>query len=168
MKRWIFKPSEVMKLLQMLTHYLPSLDSGKRFVLEIREHHGKRSLDANAYAWVLINEIAGVMGLDPEQVYRDAVTKTGGNIEYLPVREDALKKWDRIWSSKGLGWQTEVLGPCKNLPGYVTVACYYGSHVFDAKQMSNLIENLVQDAKALGIDTRPPQERQQLVERWAS
>ena len=38
--------------------------------LEVKEHRKKRSLDANAYAWVLINKIADALRITPKEIYR--------------------------------------------------------------------------------------------------
>ena len=42
---------------------------------------------------------------------------------------------------------------------------YYGSSVYDTKQMSALIDHIVQDCKALGIETKTPAEIMLLNER---
>ena len=49
---------------------------------------------------------------------------------------------------------------CRNL------AAYHGSSVYDTKQMSRLIDNLVQDCKEIGIETLPPEKLSLLVEDW--
>lgn len=44
---------------------------------------------------------------------------------------------------------------------------YYGSSCYDTKQMSSLIDHLVQDCKALGIETLTPQELARMKEEWS-
>ena len=46
------------------------------------------------------------------------------------------------------------------------VFLYSGSSEFDTAQMSRLIDNIVQDAKALGIETMPPKDLDALLEHW--
>lgn len=41
--------------------------------LTIKEHREKRSLDANAYAWVLIGKLAAAMHIKPVEVYRQQI-----------------------------------------------------------------------------------------------
>lgn len=43
---------------------------------------------------------------------------------------------------------------------------YRGSHTYDTKEMSVLIDGTVADAKELGIDTITPAELQEMKERW--
>jgi hypothetical protein len=46
--------------------------------------------------------------------------------------------------------------------GCTNVILYYGSSTYNTAQMSLLIDHLVQDAKALGIETMTPQELEAL------
>lgn len=129
--------------------------------IEIKKHRKKRSLDANAYAWKLIDKIAQVMRLDKKQVYREAIRNIGGVSEVLCMQEPVVEKFCRSWAEHGIGWQTEVM-PSK-LEGCSNVVVYFGSSTYDTKQMSALIEQLIQDAKALGIETLPPDELSRLA-----
>lgn len=133
--------------------------------LEVKEHRKKRSLDANAMAWVLINKLAEVMRLPPEEVYRQAIQDISGNSEVLPVREDAVEQFKLAWSHNGIGWLCRDMGKSK-LPGYRNLMVYYGSSVYNSKQMSDLIDALVQDCKALDIETLPPERLALLMDEW--
>lgn len=133
--------------------------------LEVKEHRKKRSLDANAYAWVLINKLADVMRIPPTEVYRQAIQDISGNNEILPVREDAVEQFKLAWSHNGIGWMCRDMGKSK-LPGYRNLMVYYGSSVYNSKQMSNLIDHLVQDCKALDIETLTPDKLSLLMEEW--
>ena len=133
--------------------------------LEVKEHRKKRSLDANAYAWVLINKLADAMRITPLEVYRQAIQNVGGNYEILPIKEDAADHFKRIWESKGLGWPCVDMGKSK-IDGYRNMRAYYGSSTYDTRQMSQLIDNLVQDCKALDIETLTPEKRSLMMETW--
>ena len=65
------------------------------------------------------------------------------------------------------GWRhtTASTGPSK-IKGCVNVTVWYGSSVYDTKQMSRLIDAIVQDCKAAGIETMTPAELDALVSRW--
>ena len=133
--------------------------------LEVKEHRKKRSLDANAYAWVLINKLAEVMRIPPVEVYRQAIQDISGNNEILLVKEEAVEQFKRAWSEHGDGWICRDLGKSK-LPGYRNLIVYYGSSVYNTKQMSDLIDVLVQDCKALDIETLPPSQMALLMDAW--
>lgn len=137
----------------------------KKYVADIKEYRERRSLDANAYMWVLVGKLSGKLGLPPEEIYRAAIRDVGDNYEVMPVRNDALERWQVIWQSNGLGWLCEEIGPSK-LPGYTNVRNFYGSSAYDKAQMSRLIDNVVQDCRAQGIETLTPAELARLTEEW--
>lgn len=142
----------------------------RKYVAEIKEYREKRSLDANAYCWVLIGKLAAKLSTDeapvsPEKVYREAIRDVGDNYEIMPVRTDALERWKAIWTRNGIGWLCEELGPSK-LKGYTNVMNIYGSSVYDKSQMSRLINIIVEDCKAQGVETMTPAELARLTEEW--
>ena len=145
---------------------LQGLDLSKTYDVEIRLHRERRSLDANAYCWVLLNKIAGETGNDVAQLYRGYIKGIGGNAEIVCVRDKAVETFRAAWEKNGLGWQTETM-PSK-IPGCTNVVCYYGSSSYDTRQMSVLIDRVVQDAKSLGIETKTPQELEAMMAAWAS
>ena len=138
----------------------------KLYDIEVKEHRKKRSLDANAYAWVLINKLAEVMRIPPVEVYRQAIQDISGNSEILPIKEEAVEQFKNAWSNHGIGWICRDMGKSK-LPGYRNLMVYYGSSVYNTKQMSDLIEALVQDCKALDIETMTPEKLALLMEEWS-
>ena len=140
------------------------LTDGKEIVIDIKQHRKRRSLDANAYAWILAQKIAEKIGNTKEYVYQ-RVIKDVGQFEIVPIRNDALDRWIRNWQAKGLGWQSESIGESTQ-EGFTNTINYYGSSVYDSKEMFLLIEELVFQAEELGIDTMTPSEREQLIERW--
>lgn len=137
----------------------------KKYVADVKEFRERRSLDANAYCWVLLGKLAGKLELPPEEIYRAAIRDVGDNYEVMPVRNDALERWKEIWQSNGLGWLCEEIGPSK-LDGYTNVRNFYGSSAYDTSQMHRLIEIIVQECKLQGIETLPPAELERLTEEW--
>lgn len=147
--------------------------TARKFATENAEHplrvkitrwSKKRSLDANAYCFVLIGKIAEKTGVPKDEVYREAVRNLGGNYDTVCIQNKAADALCEGWSHNGLGWITERF-PSK-IDGCVNVNLYYGSSTYDTKTMSRLIDNIVQDAKALGIETMTPAELMRLQEEW--
>ena len=138
----------------------------KLYNLVVKEHQKKRSLDANAYAWVLINKLAEVMRIPPAEVYRQAIQDISGNSEIIPIKDEAVEQFKTAWSHNGIGWICRDMGKSK-LPGYRNLMVYYGSSVYNSKQMSDLIDALVQDCKALDIETMTPEKLALLMDEWA-
>lgn len=137
----------------------------KKYVAEIKEYREKRSLDANAYCWVLIGKLSAKLGVTPEQIYREAIRDVGDNYEVTPIRNDALDRWKEIWASNGIGWLCDEIGPSK-IDGYTNVRNFYGSSAYDKSQMHRLIQIIVDECKTQGIDTLTPKELAALMEEW--
>ena len=139
------------------------INKGKSLKVEVKEYRKNRSLDANAYLWVLCQKLAEALNTTKEEVYREAVRKVG-QFEFIAVREDAAETFIRAWNSKGLGWYAEE-APCK-LDGCRKIMVYYGSSVYNTKEMSVLIDYIVQECKTQEIETMPPDEIKALFEQW--
>lgn len=136
-----------------------------KYSLEIKEYRERRSLDANAYCWVLLDKLSAVMGKPKTEIYRDYIREIGGNSETVCVVNSAVDKLREGWEHNGLGWQTEIL--LSKIEGCTNVVLYYGSSTYDTKQMSRLIDMVVEDCKEQGIETLTPRELDALKERWA-
>lgn len=132
---------------------------------EIRPKRKKRSLDANNFLWSLVGQIASAVGIPADEVYRRAIHEAGVYTP-LPIKADAVDEFTRIWGAHGVGWIVDVLDDSK-LPGYKLVRAYNGSSTYDTTQMSRLIDYVVQDAKALGIETLTERERSLLLDAWS-
>lgn len=137
----------------------------KAYDLTVKEHRKKRSLDSNAYAWTLIGKLAEVMRITPTEVYVNAIKNIGGNYEVIPIREEAVDKFKEVWEKQGLGWPCVDMGLSK-IAGYRNLRAYYGSSTYDTRQMSLLIDALIQDCKALDIETLSEEKLSAMMEGW--
>ena len=133
--------------------------------LEIKEHRKKRSLDANAYAWVLINKIADALRITPKEIYRQAIQNVGGNYEILPVKAEAAEHFKQVWEAQGLGWPCVDMGKSK-IDGYRNLRAYYGSSTYSTTQMAQLIDILIQDCRALDIEVKSEEEIASIMGAW--
>lgn len=134
----------------------------KEHVAQIRRKG--RSLDANAYCWVLLDKLAAHYNLPREAIYREEIKTIGGVSDVLCMVERAADDFIRRWTAQGIGWMAER-GPSK-LKGCVNVTVWYGSSVYDTEQMARLIDAIVQDCRDVGIETMTPRELDALVSRW--
>lgn len=138
----------------------------KKLDIEIKQHREKRSLNANAYFWKLLNEICEYQDVDPIEDYKRRVEELGYfNISTIP--EEDFYLWKEAWESRGIAWKIEKLDTeIINNEEICTVVLYKGSSTFNTKQMAKLIDDLVQDCKAVGIETKPQAEIYSLLKEW--
>lgn len=134
--------------------------------VELKKYRKKRSLDANAYCWVLCDKIAKELSKEnittKDEIYKDAILQIG-SFEPMIWEEKNYEHCKMIWEERGLGFLVQEVAKKDKC---VKVHCYYGSSVYDSKEMSLLIELLVQLAKSLNIETMPQQELESLLRSW--
>lgn len=136
----------------------------ERLSIEVKPYRKRRSLDANAYCWVLIDKIAEKIGESKEAIYKHYITHIGGNSEICCVKNEAVKRLCDGWHRNGLGWQTETFD--SKIDGCTNVILYYGSSVYDSAQMARLLDLIVQDCRTLDIPTETPNEIARLKSMW--
>ncbi len=141
---------------------LKTQDRQKVLDLTVKEHREKRSLDANAYFHVLCQKIAdalmasGKTNVTLEDVKAEMVLSYGT----IATLEDGSPF--KICLPKGAKpfqfypycrW----IGENKTGQGDWYI-CYKQTHTLDEHEMYKLIKATIEEAQALGIDTRTPEE----------
>ena len=163
MKQLIFKKTDGIRAIAWLSSLISSLKD-KEYVVQVKEYHKRRSLDANAYCWELIGKLSKATGLPKNEIYKSAIKEIGGVSETVCVQTGAAERLCKAWQSKGLGWQSETFD--SKIDGCTNVILHYGSSAYDTAQMSRLIDNIVQDCRALNIETMTPRELEDLKAAW--
>ena len=133
---------------------------------EIKKWHKGRSLSANAYFHVLVNKIASVLRTSDEEVkqrlaveYGTVATAEDGSpyVVQIPASADigAFYPYHRLYRTierNGTTWHCYLL--------------YKHTHTMDSTEMARLIDGTVSEAKALEIETLPPDDIKALEAMW--
>lgn len=130
--------------------------------LLIKKHRQLRSLDANAYLWVLISKISEAISppMDKQEVYLMMLKRygQGGRVSILTNQFDSVIREFEYY---------KVLGTSKAKGNEFTHAdVLVGSSKYNTKEMSTLIDGVIQEARDLGIDTDTPEQIARFKERW--
>lgn len=125
-----------------------------------------RTMEANRYAWALIDQIAKKTHIKKSEVYRKAILDIGGVSEDMLMKTKAVPKFIRTWEKEGLGNQVEIVDT-EEETGWSSIRVYFGSSTYDTAQMSALIDSLIQEAEAQGIPTITPKEEERMLGKWA-
>ena len=128
---------------------------------DIKPHKEKRSLSANALAWVLCDDIAKVLHGTKEGIYRHAISHVGVFTEMQFSSPEAMERFKQIWQGNGIGWLTHSIND-------TTLHAYAGSSTYNSSEMHRLIEFLMDEAQALGIETKPQEEVDALLKSWGA
>ena len=134
-------PEEILKK-------LPRLNQNRMY--ELKPYRLKKGNKANSTLWYLCKKIADVVGNTKEDVYKDLIKRVG-TFEIVSINSEAVNKFMNNWQLRGLGWLAERTG-CFN-DSYEEVVVYYGSSSYDSREMWILINELINEAQELDIDT---------------
>lgn len=139
-------------------------DPQKKYTVTIKEFRKKRSLDANAYAWVLMNKLSDKLNMGVRDLYRHYIPDIPENSQVVCVPTEAVEKLQSGWEHNGIGWCSDTLK--SKLPGCTNVVLYYGSSTFDQKQMGVLLDLIIADCKQVGVEYLTPEELERLKGEW--
>lgn len=134
--------------------------------IEIKKYRKSRSIDANRYFWKLLQEVCEYKNIETIAEYKRRVKELGIFKQFKIMTQDA-KTFQKIWTDRGIAWFCEVadITYIGNVE-FKIINAYYGSSSYNTKQMSRLIDNLVQDCKAIGLETKTQAEIDSLLKQW--
>lgn len=138
---------------------------GKELQAEIKPYKKRRSRNANAYMWELCTEISEATGISKEDVYRETIRQMNVYRDFPPMTEKEARTFQIGWGKLGTGWMTEQVDYAEDGERKI-IRAYFGSSTYNTKQMSRLIDLLVQEAEELGITVISDKERALLVDEW--
>jgi len=132
----------------------------KEMDVEIKKHRNKRSLNANAYLWVILAKMAEVLLTSKDELYL-LMLERYGVFTHIIVKVDVADRVREEWRTvRDLG---EVnIGKQKG----VQLQCYFGSSTYNTKEMATLIDGIISEAKEIGVETLPPKELEIMKEEW--
>lgn len=133
--------------------------------VSINPHREKRSKDANAYCWTLCEKLADKLGMTKKDVYRREIKEVGVFKDFHFIDPDDSVTIRSAWERLGTGWVTEQVD-FEQDGNTVCIRCYYGSSLYNTRQMSRLLNNLIQDCREQGIDTITPDEKARMLAAW--
>lgn len=119
--------------------------AGKEVNINITVPKEKRSLDANAYFWVIVGKIADKLRTSKDEVYLKLLKDYGQSVVIT------VKKGYDI-TKNGFKYYEVLKDGLINGKEFTAYKIFIGSSQYDTKEMSILIDGAVQDAKELGID----------------
>lgn len=122
----------------------------------------RRSLSANGMLWACLGEIAASLGADKWDIYLHML-KRYGKFTYICVKPSAVESVKAQWR------ECEELGKV-NINGQeaVQMLCYFGSHTYDTKEFSVLLEGVISEMKEMGLTPPPSQDMRRALELWES
>ena len=140
--------------------------SGAKLTVTAKKYRKKRSLDANAYSWVLLDKMAKVLGSTSEEIYEEMLRRYG-----YPLYDEDEKP---VIISLKAGTDISALDIHLKLIGeghvqdklFKHYKVIRGQSTYDTKEMSTFIDGIVSEAKELGIETMTYDELERMKASW--
>lgn len=134
--------------------------NGKRLAVDIKVHRVRRSLDSNAFLWVLIEKLATALHTTKDELYLLMLGRYGV-FTHIIVKPQAVERIVSEWRTvKNLG-EVHISGQTG-----VQLQCYFGSSTYDTSEMSRLIDGVVSECRELGIETLPDEDIAAMNREW--
>ena len=169
------KISAVIEISEDFRQAYEDLKDCEKLSIEIKRYRRKRSLDANAYYWVLVTKLSGVVGMSNSEVHNMMLRGYGQPEIYegkgvcltIPDTDEARKKADNATDYHVLPTSHVRTGDDGIV--YRTYKLLRGSHTYNTAEMSRLIEGIISECKHAGIpdaEIATPDEKRLLKERY--
>lgn len=133
----------------------------EKLSVKAEKHRERRSLDANAYAWVLLQKLAEATKTDKWSMYLECLQRYSRAFTHVIVKEAAAEKMKELYRTCIELGKVTVNGQTG-----IQLQVYYGSSTFDTKEMSVFIDGIVSECKELGIETLTPEELEAMKAGW--
>ena len=127
---------------------------------EIKQKRKKRSNDANSLCWAVCTEIANVLRADKDSIYLDMLKSYGQSEIVSVVSSVDVKGYFKYYDEFGKG--------TINGKEFTHYKVYKGSSEYDTREMSILLDGIIDEAKALDIDVISEREKTLLLQEWGN
>ena len=131
---------------------------GKDMRVKLTKWSEKRSLDANAYLWVLCTKLAEVHDSSKDEIYEECIQKYG-YFDDPPITITVKANVDM----SVIDGHWKFLKSDGKFAGYMRIR---GSSEYTRAEMAHFLDMVVQDAKDSGIEVLTPNELERLKNDW--
>lgn len=155
------------KELQMsISTIAQALMGDKKLVLSVAVQKKQRSLNANAYYWQILDQLANILKLDKEQLHLNMLTQYGQTADDGEGNKLIFSLKSHIKPTGILKYSALLGSTTLNGDDFNHYRALKGSSEMDSKEMAILIDGLVNEAKEQGIQVMTPQELSLMCESW--
>lgn len=138
--------------------------------ISVKQWRDKRSLDANAYYWVLVAKLGDKLNLSKPHLHNILLRRYGqpevidGKMIYLvlPDTDQGARKADEAETYHIK--PTSEVKTGRNGERFRTYVMLRGSSTYNTEEMAHLIDGLVSECKEAGIETATPEELSRMLE----
>jgi len=135
-------------------------DTDKVKTVEVKQKRNKRSLDANAALWVMLDKMAKKMHTTKDELYIEMLDRYGV-FTHIIVKPEAVHRVKEEWRT------VRQLGPVtiKGKTG-IQLQCFFGSSQYNTEEFSKLLEGVIEEAKLIGVEFISKEDLTLMLEEW--
>ena len=122
--------------------------------ISFSRHRNRRSIDANAFLWACLGEIARAINSDTWSIYLYMLERYG-KFTHILVKPEAAGQVRQVWR------ETKIVG---EKDGMIQMLCFFGSSTYNTKEFSQLLDGVVSEMKEMHLETPPDEEMKRLLE----
>lgn len=122
--------------------------------ISFSRHRNRRSIDANAFLWACLGEIARAINSDTWSIYLYMLERYG-KFTHILVKPEAVEQVRQVWR------ETKIVG---EKDGMIQMLCFFGSSTYNTKEFSQLLDGVVSEMKEMHLETPPDEEMKRLLE----
>lgn len=144
-----FEDFSVLKKLEMIMN--------EPIAVTLKRWKEERSIAQNNFLWALIKDISiATKNKNRWSIYLELLRKHG-EFTYTMIRPEAVDKFSKQWR------EVENLGEVKTEKGEIAtqLRCYYGTHLYTTEEMSNFLENVIEEMKESDIKVQLSKEEKE-------
>lgn len=142
----------------MVEQLYDELNQCEKLSIKIGKYRERRSLNANALCWKVCTEIANVLRSDKDSVYLEMLKRYGQSEIVSVLSTVDVSGYFKYYDTFGTGY---VKG--KEFTHYKV---YKGSSEYDTREMSILLDGIIDEAKCMGIEVLSESELALLKTEW--
>ena len=137
---------------------------GKELDVNFKQYSARRSLSQNAYYWALITDVAAVLGISTARLHNTLLREHprfemfGEKNAFISIEDTEDAEIKALESTTVHLYPTSSVTIGTNGTTYRTYKLLRGSKEYTVQEMTVLLEDLIAEAKGLGIDTATPDE----------
>jgi len=138
---------------------------GKDLKIRVSKITNPRSLDANSYFHVLCDKLRLKLNISMAHMKNVLITSYG-QIEYIEEGQALIYKTNAPIEYIQELEEAHMKFMKRGEDGAFWYKVYRGSHTYDSKEMSDLLEGTIYECQMQGIETKTPDELARLTALW--
>lgn len=146
--------------LSFLTSINNAKNAEKVYAMEIKRKSKKRSLDANAFLWSVLADMADKLHTTKDELYLEMLSRYGV-FTHVIVKPSVVERVKHEWRTVRELGEVTVNGQTG-----IQLQCYFGSSTYNSKEFSVLLNGVLDEAREMGLEYISEADKNLMLQEW--